>query len=82
VEPVPQQFYPHASFATLLLHGGLDEDRIETTWTPNSVLAARLCLLTFLSLTLASTNVALVTTAYVRKRHKVETVLPEAREQS
>jgi hypothetical protein len=82
VQPMPQQLYPHASFATLLLHGGLDEDRIETTWTPNSVLAARLCLLIFLSMTLASTNIALGTAAYVSKRHKAETMLPEVREQS
>jgi hypothetical protein len=82
VEPIPQQLYPHASFATLLLHGGLDEDRIETTWTPNSVLAARLCLLIFLSLTLASANIALGAAAYVNKSHKAEPVLPEVREQS
>jgi hypothetical protein len=81
VQPMPQQLYPHASFATLLLHGGLDEDRIETTWTPNSVLAARLCLLTFLSLTLASINVALGAAAYVRKRPNADVVLPESSDQ-
>jgi hypothetical protein len=82
VQPMPQQLYPHASFAKLLLHGGLDEDRIETTWTPNSVLAARLCLLIFLSMTLGSTNIALGTAAYVSNKHKAEPVLPEVREKS
>jgi hypothetical protein len=78
VQPLPRQLYPDASFPKLLLHGGLDEDRIELTWTPNSVLAVRICLLMFLTLTLASINVALGSAAYVTKKHETELSASEA----
>jgi len=68
VEPSIRAMFPREGDPELLRIGGLEDWQIQKVWTPGSVLAARLCILTSFSATLALANVALGSAARLNKK--------------
>jgi hypothetical protein len=68
VEPRIRALYPDKNDPELLRIGGLEDWQIQKVWTPGSVLALRLSLLTSFSLTLGLANVALGAAAQLKRK--------------
>jgi hypothetical protein len=69
VEPRIRALVPEKNSEQLLMFGGLEEWQIKTVWTPNSVLALRLCLLATLAATLGAANAAFAAAARTNRRN-------------
>jgi hypothetical protein len=68
VNPRIRALYPDKNDPELLRIGGLEDWQIQKVWTPNSVLALRLCLLISFALTFGIANIAIGAAARANKR--------------